>query len=240
MQPRIVALAALFLAPAPADPEATREATCRRASVAPVVDGRLDDEAWKSATIIDVFPAFWAGTPSNGKTKARLLWDDQGLYFAGELTDLDVKAFGTKRNDTLWNGDVFELFFKPASDEKQYYEFQANPRSTTFELQLPGDSSPDRPSLGVRAKAVVHGTLDQSGDVDQGWTVEGMIPWSAFEPSGGKPKAGDVWTFAICRYDYGPGDAPPVLTSSAPLRRPSFHKTEDYGRLVFEAEKPKP
>ena len=68
----------------------------------------------------------------------------------------------------------------------------------------------------------------------QGWTVEGRIPWTAFQPSGGKPKPGDVWRFALCRYDYGPEGTKPVLMSSAPLTQPSFHRHEDYGKLRFD------
>jgi hypothetical protein len=86
----------------------------------------------------------------------------------------------------------------------------------------------------MRAVAKVDGTLDQPGDLDRSWTVEGLIPWSAFAPTGGRPKVGDSWSFALCRYDYGPEGTEPVLTSSAPLRRMSFHRFEDYGRLTFE------
>jgi hypothetical protein len=84
----------------------------------------------------------------------------------------------------------------------------------------------------------LEGTLDKPGDRDLGWTVEGRIPWSAFAPTGGKPEPGAVWTFALCRYDYGPEGTQPLLMSSAPLRKPSFHRYEDYGRLTFEGPRP--
>ena len=42
----------------------------------------------------------------------------------------------------------------------------------------------------------------------------------------------------FCRYDYGPAGTKPVLTSSAPLTRGSFHRYEDYGRLRFEQGQP--
>jgi hypothetical protein len=155
------------------------------------------------------------------------------------MTDRELRSFGTKRNDTLWEGDVFELFFKPALDKPAYYEFQANPRSLILELAFSkrGEDFATlaaRPPLGMRAVAKVDGTLDQPGDLDRSWTVEGLIPWSAFAPTGGRPKVGDSWSFALCRYDYGPEGTEPVLTSSAPLQRMSFHRFEDYGRLTFE------
>lgn len=235
---RQVILSVLVLLTTPREhPKAALEAHCIRATRPPVVDGKLDESVWKEAKSITDFPSYWSGKESTDVTSARLLWDDKGLYFGGELKDVDVRSFGKKRNDTLWNGDVFEMFFKPSSKNSQYYEFQVNPRSLVFELSLPGHSAPDRPSMGMKAVAVVHGTLDKPGDTDQGWTVEGFIPWSAFSKSEVPPKKGDVWSFALCRYDYGPGENPPRLTSSAPLRKPSFHKTEDYGKLIFEAPK---
>lgn len=221
------------------EPEATFEAACRKVEKAPVLDGRLDDEAWSKAAVIDKFPAFWNGTPSTGSTKAHLVWDDKALYFAATMTDREMRSFGTKRNDMLWNGDVFELFFKPRVDQPGYHEFQVNPKSVILELPFPkrGHSFEELAALppsGMTAVAKVDGTLDQPGDVDKGWTVEGMIPWTAFRSTVGRPEVGDTWTFALCRYDYGPEGTQPVLTSSAPLRRPSYHRYEDYGKLRFE------
>lgn len=224
---------------APEDPPITREATCRRVETAPVIDGKLDDPAWEAASgdAITDFAAFWDGEPREG-TRAVLVWDDEALYFSATMTDAELRAFGTERNDRLWLGDVFELFFKPSEDDSQYYEFQVNPRSVILELAFPrrGYSFEElaaRPPMGFEAVAVVDGTLDRPGDDDRSWRVEGRIPWSLAEPTGGRPEEGDVWRFALCRYDYGPEGTDPLLFSSAPLTRPSFHQTEDYGRLRF-------
>jgi hypothetical protein len=206
-----------------------------------VLDGKLDDPCWKSAAPIDRFGIYWSKTsiPIKKATTAYLMWDDDALYYAASMKDAELRSFGTKRNDTLWEGDVFELFFKPSASRPEYYEFQANPRGVVFEMFIParGSKTSDfaaEPPLGNRAVVVLNGTLDQAGDRDLGWSVEGRIPWSAFAPTGGKPKPGDEWRFALCRYDYGPKGTSPVLTSSAPLTKPSFHRHEDYGKLRFE------
>jgi hypothetical protein len=215
------------------DPPVTREAECRWALEAPKIDGKLDDPAWKSSTVIDRFPAFWKKTetgPSHA-TKARLVWDREALYFSSEMTDADVRAFGSKHNDHLWNGDVFELFFKPKRDRPEYFEFQVNPKSVLFEAAFLERNKPVEPfetskPLGMSAVALT---------VEKGWTVEGKIPWSAFGPTFERPEPGAEWSFALCRYDYsGPEKTPPVLMSSAPLTKPSFHRFEDFGRLTFE------
>ena len=222
----------------------TREAVCRRAVRPPVLDGKLDDPCWQDAAPITRFASYWDQdrTPRAG-TRAYLVWDDEALYYGGTMTDAELRAFGTRRNDSLWDGDVFELFLKPSVDQPEYYEFQANPKELVFECFMPrrGNFPKDfhqAPILGNKAVVRMEGTLDQPGDTDRSWTVEGRIPWSAFRPTGGKPKPGAEWRFAICRYDYGPEGTRPILMSSAPLTKPNFHQHEDYGKLRFEGPRP--
>jgi hypothetical protein len=220
-------------------PPATHEAACRHVPAGPKIDGVLDDPAWAQAELIDRFPSFWDKKAGTGATKARLVWDDDALYFSATMDDAELRSFGTKRNDRLWLGDVFELFFKPAVDRPEYYEFQVNPISVPLELPFPKRgfdfaTLAARPPLGMKAVAAAKGTVDKPGDRDESWTVEGRIPWSAFAPTGGRPRPGDEWRFALCRFDYGPEGTKPVLSSSAPLTLPSFHRYEDYGRLRFE------
>jgi lysophospholipase L1-like esterase len=220
-------------------PPATAEAVCRRAPSPPKIDGKLDDPAWEAAAVIDRFPAFWKSADTGPGTRARLLWDDDALYFAATMTDAELRSFGTRRNDKLWLGDVFELFLKPSTERPEYYEFQVNPKSVILELPFAHrgedfDKLAALPPWGLSAVAVYDGTLDQPGDRDRAWSVEGRIPWSAFARTGGRPSPGAAWRFAICRFDYGPEGTEPVLMSSAPLRRPSFHRFEDYGVLRFE------
>jgi lysophospholipase L1-like esterase len=225
------------------EPRATREASCRWAETAPVVDGKLDDPAWAAAALIEDFPTFWNRVETGPGTRARLVWDNEALYFAATMTDTELRAAGTKRNDRLWEGDVFELFFKPLSERPAYYEFQVNPRSVILELAFPERgfdfaTLAARPPMGMTAVATIDGSLDQPGDCDRGWVVEGRIPWSAFAPTGGRPRPDSTWRFALCRFDYGPDGTEPVLMSSAPLKRRSFHRHEDYGTLRFEGPRP--
>jgi Carbohydrate family 9 binding domain-like len=219
----------------------TREAVCRWAETPPKLDGKLDDPCWRAAAPIRDFAANWADAPRFG-THAYLVWDDQALYYAAEMTDADLRSFGTKRNDHLWEGDVFELFFKPSKDRPEYYEFQVNPRAVVFEVAFPkrgplGHGFDQEPVLGHKAVVALDGTLDHPDDKDRRWVVEGRIPWTAFAASGGAPKPGAAWSFALCRYDYGPEGTKPLLMSSAPLTQPSFHRYEDYGTLTFEGPK---
>ena len=155
------------------------------------------------------------------------------------MTDAGLQSFGTKRNDHLWNGDVFELFLKPSTWSTRSIMNSGRILAVVFEAPFPkrghdlGDFA-NAPLLGSKAVVVLKGTLDQPGDRDEGWSVEGRIRWSAFAPTGGEPNAGDQWLFAICRFDYGPKGTEPITMSSAPLTKGSFHRYEDYGKLQFE------
>jgi hypothetical protein len=137
-----------------------------------------------------------------------------------------------------WFNDVFELFFKPSEQRRGYYEFQVNAANTQLEMYLPsrgagGYSRFHDRRLGIESQVVPRGTLNHWEDEDQGWTVEGRIPWTTFQPTGGRPKVGDRWRFALCRYDYSTAFEQPELSSTAPLTDASFHHYEDYGELTF-------
>ena len=153
-----------------ADDVVTREAVCRWAKKPPVLDGKLDDACWQEAAPITRFASYWDKdkTPRAG-TRAYLVWDDEALYYAGTMTDAELRSFGKHRNDTLWDGDVFELFLKPTVNGPAYYEFQANPREFVFECAMPrrGDFpriSTQAPILGNKAVVRLEGTLDHPGD----------------------------------------------------------------------------
>ena len=215
---------------------------CRRATGPIKLDGKADEPAWQQAVVIKSFGAFWAKRPSKTATKARLLWDDEYLYFHAEMEDADLYADERKTNGHLWDNDVFELFFKPSEQSNAYYEFQINPLNAQFHCFMPSRgagglrralSSTEDGKFAMKTAVLLRGTLNNWRDNDTGWSVEGRIPWKDFLRSGGGPKTGDVWRFALCRYDYSKNFDAPDLTSCAPLTLPSFHRYEDYCRLKF-------
>jgi hypothetical protein len=220
-------------------PPAVREAECRRAGRIKI-DGVIDEMAWARAQLLQDFSAFWEKRKAKSATKARLLWDNEYLYFCAEMEDVDLYADVREHNGMCWTNDVFELFFKPSEDKPAYYEFQVNTLNTVLEMYLPsrgaGGYQRFAPlgNLGLESAVRLDGTLNDWTDKDKGWSVEGRIPWKAFEATGGRPKAGDKWRFALCRYDYSVAYDRPDLSSTAPLTQSDFHRWEDYGVLTFK------
>jgi len=222
-----------------AEPAVVRSAECRWAANPIKIDGKLDDAAWQKAQIPKDFAVYWQRRPARTATKARLLWDNQYLYFSAEMQDSDLYADVKEHNGMIWSNDVFELFFKPAQDQLAYYEFQVSAANTQLELFFPSRGSggyhrfAPLTKLGVESAVQLQGTLNNWRDKDIGWTVEGRIPLTGFEISGSKPRAGAKWRFALCRYDYSAAFDRPELSSTAPLTQSDFHRYEDYGELVF-------
>jgi len=222
-----------------ADPPTVRTAECRPATDAIKIDAVLDEAAWQKAHVLQDFAVFWQKRPAKTATKARLLWDEQHLYFAAEMDDSDLYGQVKDFNGTTWHDDVFELFFKPDAEKLTYYEFQVNVLNTRLELFLPsrGAGGYERfaplTRFGMESAVKLNGTINDWKDKDRGWTVEGRIPWTAFEASGGRPKPGAKWRFALCRYDYSTAFERVETSSTAPLTQSDFHRYEDYGELTF-------
>jgi hypothetical protein len=226
-----------------ADTPVVRSAECRWLRGRIRLDGVVDEVVWDDAQALEHFAVFWQGRPARTKTTARLLWDRTHLYFAADMEDEDLYATVKERNGQTWHDDVFELFFRPTADKLPYYEFQVNALNTQLELFLPsrGAGGYDRfaplTRLGMESAVKLRGTLNNWEDRDKGWSVEGRIPWTAFNATGGRPKPGDRWRFALCRYDYSVTLDQPELSSTAPLTKPDFHRYEDYGELIFVGPK---
>lgn len=231
--------------PPPLKQPAKRFFECRWADTPIVIDGKVDDPAWKFAEIIDSFYLPWLkdkARSSRTATKARLLWDREYLYFAAEMEDSDIYADVQEHDGQTWDNDVFELFFKPAADKPGYYEFQVNAAGTVFDVFFPqrnaGGTNRFKKDgdFHIDIKVALDGTLNRWTDRDKGWTVEGRIPWRDFLRAGGRPNPGDDWKFALCRYDYSVDFDGPELSTCAPLKSkpfPDFHRHEDYATLQF-------
>jgi len=223
---------------------------CRRATAPIKLDGVLDEADWARAMVVKPFWRLADDTglqPAADQTEVRLLWDNEYLYIGATMEDKDLTATFTKHDDQLWtDGDVFEFFVKPSADSYRYYEFHVNPLNTTLDLGFPRRGSTGWNLMvafesGIKTAVKLDGTLNNPDDVDRGWTAEIAIPLAAFKgvKEAGEPKAGTVWKFAPCRYNYSvhlPAEmiAGCELSSAArDLKVRCFHNYENYLPLVF-------
>src|SRR3954464_4165483 len=210
---RCVVVSSSFLVAAIAG-AANQPYECRWTDQPITIDGKANEGAWTNAVTIENFRLPWLGKEHRSpatKTNARLLWDREYLYFTAEMEDTDVFANVKEPDGQTWDNDVFELFFKPATNKTGYYEFQVNAANTTLDMFLPSRGAGGYPrfkkdgKFHIETAVTVQGSLNDWRDKDKGWSVEGKIPWRDFLRSGGRPALDEIWTFALCRYDFSAG-----------------------------------
>jgi hypothetical protein len=186
---------------------------CRRAGTSIVIDGRLDDIAWRKAAWTDAFVDIEGDAKPRPplETRAKLLWDDQCLYIGAVLQEPHVWATLTKHDEIVFRDNDFEIFIDPDGDRREYYEIEVNPLNTIFDLFLVKTYKAGGPALhgwnleGMRNAVFVNGTLNDASDVDDGWSVEFALPWSSLEEAAHRPcppRNGDIWRINFSRVEW--------------------------------------
>ena len=208
-----------------------------RAGSAPRIDGHLDDAAWQAAKPVTfVFP--WADqTGKKQKTVARLTWDDENLYVAYACDDGDVTAMYTQHDDPTYKDDAVEIFIAPPGVKNLYLGLEMNARAVLYDYlyAFPQRLLKKYDLPGVRLAASIKGTLNKTGDQDQGWSLEVAIPWRAFADliDNPVPKVGDHWIADMNRWDGTRPDRRLSQWSDSGLVRADPHYPDRFGQLLF-------
>jgi len=207
-----------------------------RAAAKIVVDGKLDDAAWKRAATTELqFP--WDQPGAKQKTVVRLLWDDDYLYAAFDCDDADVVAHFDKRDDPTYRDDAVELFLNPNPKQTFYYGLEMNARGTLYDYfyAWPQLLLKRIDFSGVQLSTNIRGTLNQTSDEDKGWSLELAIPWRNFEELTRTlpPSRGSEWTANLNRWDGVEPKRRLSVWADTKLERPSPHQPARFGKLLF-------
>src|SRR5262249_6251720 len=96
----------------------------------PVIDGKLDDEIWKSAVVLKDFYQTQPGDniePSK-PTEVFLGYDAKHIYIAFHCYDEPDKVRATiPKRDNIWNDDYVGILFDTFNDGRKAYEFDFSP-----------------------------------------------------------------------------------------------------------------
>lgn len=220
---------------APPPPLPTYEV--RRATTPIVVDGRIDEDAWKAASPPVSLQFLWdEQTGPKQETLVRLLWDDDYLYVAYEADDRDLVSTLTNRDDPVYREDALEIFVNPRPSQVGiYYGLEINALGVMYDYLLHDSVSFfkhfDMADLEIGVN--LRGTLNERDDVDEGWDLEVAIPWGNFEVLSRRPQVGAVWTANLNRWD-GVGQERRMSIWADPLvSRPHPHYPSRFGELHF-------
>ena len=177
------------------------------------IDGKLDEPSWQRAAWTDYFIDIEgeANPSPRFKTRAKMAWDDAYFYVAADLEEPHVWATLTERDATIYHDNDFEVFIDPDGDTHEYYEFEINAFGAERDLFLIKPYRDGGPYIsawdiaGLKTGVQVWGTLNNSRDIDQGWSVEIAFPWEvlkecALQPA--PPQDGDQWRVNFSRVEW--------------------------------------
>ncbi|HEY3028436.1 MAG TPA: DUF5916 domain-containing protein [Pyrinomonadaceae bacterium] len=172
-------------------PEKAQPVRIPRFEKPPVIDGKLDDEVWKTAVVLK---DFYQTTPGDNiapskPTEAFIGYDSKFLYFGFHAYDDPGKVRATvAQRDNVFGEDNIRLFLDTFNDQRKAYVLGFNP-------------------LGVQQDGILTegGDMDFSVDIvmeskgeltSDGWTLEVAIPFKSLRYEAGK---GKLWGFHVWR-----------------------------------------
>ncbi|MEM7153058.1 MAG: carbohydrate-binding family 9-like protein [Myxococcota bacterium] len=196
----------------------------------PVLDGRLDEPGWSEATAYPMFHSLDGEPYLERPGTVRWAWDAQALYVGADIRDPDVWSEYQRRDDPLWNQEVFEVFVFGDDRRRDYLELQVSPRGTVFDSRFEHYRKGEPAWNGQWQAAVdLRGTLDDRRDRDEGWSAELSIPWTeicAHTEVSCPVQPGVQLRINAFRFER-PHKGPTLGLALSPPRVPDFHAPEN-------------
>ncbi|MEA2063857.1 MAG: carbohydrate-binding family 9-like protein [Gemmatimonadota bacterium] len=203
---------------------------CRKAPGAVTVDGMVL-EYGKADTLRLDDPA---DIPDPNRVKIYTLWDKKYLYIAFEVEDRFLTGFQTERDHrALYKDDMIEVLIDPRRDATDLWLED----DIVYHINILGQVKDDRGTPGGRSDALwqsralfavrCEGTINDSTDLDRGYSVELAVPWDEIGLAPGPGVSLGI--------DFASGDAEGPdehlwdWCGANPFRQPSV-----YGKLVLQ------
>ena len=207
------------------------------------IDGVLDERPWQKAARMTPFVQHDTMAAARVDTEVRVWYDSAALYLGWICEDGDIQATFTERDSRFWEEEVVEFFVTPGALDR-YVELQWNPLGGTFDAIITNEIAADGRSRRIEGDwsytatnmtyAVrVAGSVQNSNDRDQRWTVEVRIPFVDLNVR--TPERGDVWRANFYRFNRDHNRQPELLSWS-PTIWPGFHQPTRFGYLRFSGD----
>ncbi|MFE3870020.1 DUF5916 domain-containing protein [Flavobacterium sp. ZS1P70] len=146
------------------------------------IDGKIDEEAWKSAPVASDFIMFepdnGKAIPENKKTEVKVLYDNDAIYVAALMYDNEPKKIMKEisQRDNFGSSDLFGVFVNGFNDGQQDFRFIVSASDGQADCLGTDTNGEDYSWDAVwKSKAVI---------TDFGWIVEMRIPYAALRFSG--------------------------------------------------------
>ncbi|MEO8436766.1 MAG: carbohydrate-binding family 9-like protein [Pyrinomonadaceae bacterium] len=198
------------------------------------IDGRLDERAWAVAPIVGDFVNNRDGSPSRHKTEARVLYDNDFIYFSFRSADDNIWSTFKQRDLHLWLEEVVEVFIQADPRVPNYIELEVNPLGAMLDIYLLDARKPlhyeSWNSEKLKWAVQVEGTVDGKGG-DREWTCEMALPIEDVATAPHRPpQPGDRWRMNMYRVERLPEVAE---LAWSPTLQGDFHILSRFGEIVF-------
>ena len=178
-------------------------ATAVHVQVAPVLDGRLDDQLWMDVPALAGFVQREPreGTPVSQRTEVRVVQDGDALYIGARLFEQDPSTivFGqTLRDASLDDADAFTIILDTYRDGQNGFVFATTPAGIEYDGQVTNEGQGGGRGGGRQQRGSGGGfNLNWDGEWEvatsadaEGWSAEVRIPFSTLRYGQGGPQ---VW-----------------------------------------------
>lgn len=198
------------------------------------IDGKLDEEVWAKTAPVGNFVNNSDGSPSTYKTEAKVLYDNNFVYFAFRCGDENIWSTMKHRDEELWHEEVVEVFLQADPNQPSYLELEVNPLGNMLDIYMLAARKPlhyeSWNSEKLRWAVQVDGTVDGKAG-DREWTCEIALPLEDIVTAPNRPPLpGDRWRMNLYRSEQLPK---PASLAWSPTLQDDFHIPRRFGEIVF-------
>ena len=206
------------------------------------VTGKGDNPEWKK-TPWTLLAKLDEGSQEY-ESKFKILFSSKGIYVLFNSKDDKITTKEYKDFESIFNGDVVEVFFHPNPEITVYFEYEVNQLDKELILTISNLNGQNHTSWipwhhsgkngnGVIKKVDVGGGEKKVNGTIQSWNAEIFFPYGILGLLPGvPPKSGTLWNANFCRLDYDTGHM--IKWSWTPTIKNSFHELEKFRSIKFE------
>ncbi len=169
------------------DPTPPQTIYAPKVAAAPTLDGKLDDQAWKTAFTIDRLQTPAAGD-TTVNTIVRVCYDDQFLYIAFDCEEPHLDKLNSRAGagEDKWSDNCVEVFIDRKRRKAGYHQFVTNERNAHNDYG---------PGQDIKWNGA---WTSKAATTPKGWATEIAIPWADFGYPAAPP-AGSIWGINVTR-----------------------------------------
>jgi hypothetical protein len=159
------------------------------------IDGKLDEAAWKEATLIsnliEFRPTPFKAEATTNRTETFVMYNNDGIYFGGKCYEQSMDSITRELvgRDGFGNNDFIGISFDTYNDKQNGFEYFLTPLAEQFDAKI---SVGNNGGEDFSWNAVWEGKCIIEKD---GWSFEMFVPFSAIRFGKGKEQKWGINVF---------------------------------------------